>query len=773
MNKKLLTVGLSTALFAGSLLAAGPTNATVAAAGGGAPIDLGIVNHDRMIDALVKQGVIDASLSPEEKTAAMNQYLQKRAQSSEFISEKSSFKAEAAKVKASAKGATSSKTVAPATAQQWDGGTKTDKILVIMAEYSDFEHNSIDQSETDMYYHDYAHQHYQDMLFNKNGYTGPNGEHLMSMAQYYLQQSGGSYTVSGDVVGWVKVPHTAAYYGGNVGGDGNDQRPQQFIRDALDAAAASGADLSQYDQQDIYDLDGDGNLNEPDGLIDHLMVIHSGVGEEAGGGHIGGDAIWSHSWDLGYVYPVAGTSTDIPYWGGSLGAFHYTVEPEDGAAGVFAHEFGHDLGLPDEYDTIYSGGGEPVGYWSIMSSGSWAGLIPGTEPTSFSPYDKEYFQNRYGGNWQHLTEIDFSDLTQEGLDVKLDQASQKGEDSDAVRINLPDQINHINTPAGGSYEYWGGKGDGVDRSAVASLDLTGATNATLDYDTWYDIESTWDYGFVQVSEDNGATWTSLSTANTSSELNVQADPTIAANVPGYTGNSNGWVHETIDLSQYAGKQIQLQFRYMTDAGANLDGFFVDNVAVTADGATVLSDDAEGASALDLYGFTQSKGEFSVPHYYLVEWRNHQGADNGLAHIARGNSVLSYDPGMVVWYVNGAYDNNWVGVHPGYGFLGVVDAHQNVHHWGGNIAAGVTASTSYQIFDAAFSLTKGSDLDIDYGQGQHMSEAAKNPVAGFNDKNNYYTPSSVYSGLHLPSYGLKIQVTGEAADRSAATINISK
>ncbi|PAF12328.1 hypothetical protein CHH61_25080, partial [Shouchella clausii] len=77
-------------------------------------------------------------------------------------------------------------------------------------------------------------------------------------------------------------------------------------------------------------------------------------------------------------------TSDSDRFGGLLGAWDYTIEPEDGAAGVFAHEYGHDLGLPDEYDTIYSGAGEPVEFWSIMSAGSWAGKIPGTEPTGFS-----------------------------------------------------------------------------------------------------------------------------------------------------------------------------------------------------------------------------------------------------------------------------------------------------------------------------------------------------------------------------------------------------
>ncbi|MDA6141503.1 immune inhibitor A, partial [Escherichia coli] len=88
----------------------------------------------------------------------------------------------------------------------------------------------------------------------------------------------------------------------------------------------------------------------------------------------------------------------------------YTIQPEDGAVGVFAHEYGHDLGLPDEYDTQYTGQGEPVGVWSIMSGGSWAGEIAGTEPTSFSPQNKEFFQKVMGGNWANIKEMDLKDI---------------------------------------------------------------------------------------------------------------------------------------------------------------------------------------------------------------------------------------------------------------------------------------------------------------------------------------------------------------------------
>ncbi|TCP53355.1 antibacterial peptide protease [Tumebacillus sp. BK434] len=781
MKKKALSIGLSSALIAGSLFAAVPAQVTVQAADReSTPADLNVVNTDRYIDSLVERGIISGKLNQEDKEAAMRAYLKRTGKGAVNTAAKNTFQSRSAKVKGAAQNtAVSSKqasgtTVAPAAGEAWNGGVRKDKLLVLLVEFDDYKHNNITPDETDMFYPDYTTEHYQQMMFSPTGYTGPNGEHFVSMAQYYLQQSGGSYTVEGDVIGWVKAPKSAAYYGGNVGGvDGDDNDPKQLIRDALAAAVAQGVDLSEYDQEDIYDLDGDGNYREPDGLIDHMAVIHAGVGEEAGGGNLGGDAIWSHRWDLSSPFAVPGSSTNIPYWGGQMAAFDYIIMPEDGATGVFAHEYGHDLGLPDEYDTIYSGNGEPIEYWSIMSAGSWAGKIGGTEPTGFSPYAKEYFQDTIGGNWQHGKTISLSDIPASGLTVTLDQATTKGANEDVVRIDLPDKVRTVNTPAAGSYEYWGGNGDEHDHSMVRTVDLTGATTAKLDFDTWYNIESTWDYAFAQVSTDNGATWTSLATNRTSTQIANGAYPTIAPNLPGYTGSSNGWVHETIDLSAYAGQTIKLQFRSITDWGTNLEGFYVDNVKVSKNGAEVFADGAEGTPSFTLNGFAKSEGKYTTKHHYLVEWRTHDGVDQGLAHIKRGQSLLSYDPGMVVWYVNEAYDNNWVGAHPGYGFLGVVDAHQNVHHWGGYASNGATAGTRYQVYDAAFSLKKGADLNVYYGPDQHLYNAAKNPVSTFDDKSSYWSPSSPHSGLKLNNYGLKIQVVGEAADRSAATIKITK
>ncbi|WP_249685340.1 immune inhibitor A domain-containing protein, partial [Bacillus velezensis] len=106
--------------------------------------------------------------------------------------------------------------------------------------------------------------------------------------------------------------------------------------------------------------------------------------------------------------------------------------------GVCAHEYGHDLGLPDEYDTQYSGQGEPVQALSIMSGGSWAGKIAGTTPTSFSPQNKEFFQKTIGGNWANIVEVDYEKLNKGiGLATYLDQSVSKTNRPGIIRVNLP------------------------------------------------------------------------------------------------------------------------------------------------------------------------------------------------------------------------------------------------------------------------------------------------------------------------------------------------
>ena len=744
----------------------------------GGPVDFALANEDKLIEMLKKEGKIPKNAHRNDAEKVLRNYLKAKAE--HVPKEKGQLYAHEAKrhnflreqhsqnglVNGGGKklGQSRDANVPSAQEEAWNGGTRTDRILVVLIEYSDFLHNSIRSDETDMYYNDYSKEHYSEMIFgDKDGYyTGPNGEKLVSVKKFYEEQSGGSYSIEGEVAGWYQAKHPASYYGKNdPEPDGNDVNPRALVREALEAVANDPSiDLSKFDQEDRYDLDGDGNYREPDGLIDHLMIVHSSVGEEAGGGRLGGDAIWSHRWNLGTVFAIPNTSTPVSYWGGKLAAYDYTIQPADGAAGVFAHEYGHDLGLPDEYDTIYSGNGEPVAYWSIMSSGSWAGKIPGTEPTGFSAWAREFLQSSMPeSNWLKGTAVHMNEISEDGTVVLLDQANMKGTNNDAVRIDLPDKENIVNIPASGKYQYYSGKGNNLDHSMHTTVDLTKAANAKLTFKTWYQIEQDWDYASIQVRESGSSEWVSIP-----GNITTATDPNKQNPGHGITGHSNGWVEAEFDLSPYAGKTIQLRFHYWTDVYVSELGFYVDDIRVIINGSTILFDDAEKEPMFTLAGFTKDQGKFYSKHYYLLEWRNHHGVDKGLAHILRGNQLMSYDPGLVIWYVDEAYDNNWVGIHPGEGFLGVVDADQHTLKWTGN----EPATTRYQVHDAAFSIQQGNKLSLDLGSSKlNDNDISPNPI--FDDSRSYISKGILDAGRKVPHYGLKIRVIGESADRTAAKL----
>jgi len=236
---------------------------------------------------------------------------------------------------------------------------------------------------------DFDRDYYLDMLF------GTDGE---SMADLYEELSSGRYTVDGDVSEWVKVPYHEASYGMTE----NQQDMTRFIQDAANAwyaqQLASGktaAEIDEYlagfDTWDRYDYNGDGNFNEPDGYIDHFQAVHAGDDESAGAPEW---AIWAHRWAVnqsgrGRTGPDFNLDGGVRIGESSFWIRDYTTEPENGGVGVFAHEFAHDLGLPDLYDT---GGGENgTGFWTLMSSGSWlghgAGHI-GTTPNHMGAWEK-------------------------------------------------------------------------------------------------------------------------------------------------------------------------------------------------------------------------------------------------------------------------------------------------------------------------------------------------------------------------------------------------
>ena len=140
--------------------------------------------------------------------------------------------------------------------------------------------------------------------------------------------------------------------------------------------------------------------------------------------------------------------------------------------------------------------------------------------------------------------------------------------------------------------WWSNRGDLADTKLTRNFDLSSLQSATLDYYIWLDTEVDLDYGYVEASTDNGATWDALQGSYTST-----ANPNGTNFGNGYSGKSSdmqgadpmGWLHETLDLSKYAGKQTLVRFEYITDDGYNADGIALDDISVPELG---WKDDAE-------------------------------------------------------------------------------------------------------------------------------------------------------------------------------------
>ena len=184
------------------------------------------------------------------------------------------------------------------------------------------------------------------------------------LKDYYEQNSSYSRNFCGittetTVVDVVYSAYTMAEYGD----DGSDI--DDFNGDISEMAREAVRLLD--DRGDITVSDFDTNS---DGVIDHLIIIHAGMGQEEEAGNT--NRIWSHRSEI-----TGGEAI------GTKRVENYVTVPETGTLGVFAHEFGHDLGLPDLYDTDgwLNGYTEGVGDWDLMGSGSWNhldGEAPGT-----------------------------------------------------------------------------------------------------------------------------------------------------------------------------------------------------------------------------------------------------------------------------------------------------------------------------------------------------------------------------------------------------------
>jgi immune inhibitor A len=129
-------------------------------------------------------------------------------------------------------------------------------------------------------------------------------------------------------------------------------------------------------------------------------------------------------------------------------------------------------------------------------------------------------------------------------------------------------------PYSGDYAFWSNKGDESNMTLTQTFDFRAVSGPlTLSYWTWYDIEADYDYVYLTASVD-GSAWDILKTPR-----GTDRDPSGNSYGWGYNGESGDWVQERVDISQFAGQQVQLRFEYVTDAAVNGEGLLLDDISI--------------------------------------------------------------------------------------------------------------------------------------------------------------------------------------------------
>jgi hypothetical protein len=131
----------------------------------------------------------------------------------------------------------------------------------------------------------------------------------------------------------------------------------------------------------------------------------------------------------------------------------------------------------------------------------------------------------------------------------------------------------------GEYQWWSNRADDGDATLTRAFDLSELEQATLQAWMWYDLETDYDYAYVEVSTDGGETWTLLANEHTTT-----SNPSGNSYGPALTGRSGqgeepGWVQQSFDLSPYAGQAILIRFEVITDEALNYPGLAVDDITI--------------------------------------------------------------------------------------------------------------------------------------------------------------------------------------------------
>jgi len=216
----------------------------------------------------------------------------------------------------------------------------------------------------------------------------------------------------------------------------------------------------------------------------------------------------------------------------------------------------------------------------------------------------------------------------------------------------------------GDYSFFSGSANNIQHTMTSLYPLAVADGDTLSFYAWYDIETNWDYAYVEVSTESQSGFIPIL-----GSITTNYNPYGNNRGYGITGEA-GWTPATFDLSDFAGQEIYIRFSYHTDRSALGIGFFADVITpVTWFDQTVPLAEDYLDSTFSLTGQAMGDYYFSVN---CTDTEGQTGPNSKLkkVHVAADviygdlNNDLAVNPVDVVWLVNIVYRNGPPPVLPG-------------------------------------------------------------------------------------------------------------
>jgi immune inhibitor A len=435
---------------------------------------------------------------------------------------------------------------------------------------------------------------------------------------------------------------------------------------------------------------------------------------------------------------------------------------------VFAHEYTHDLGLPDEYDTAGPSAANEngVNYWTLMAQSRESAPKDdsiGSRASDLGAWDK-----------LQLGWLDYSVVNPRvaGDKVDLGPHEYNSKKAQAVVVNLPKKqvATQLSDPYAGSKSWWSGTGNDYEASMSRSVPVPASGTTTLSFQAKWNIEDcgadACDYAYVEVDPANDGTgWTA-----------IPGSITKAAEHNGIDGSQTSWTPATFDLSPYAGKTVGLRLHYVTDpaasgnGGSQVPGLFADDIKVTNGSTPVFTSGAESTpEGWTLKGFSSvgSSVTTSYDNYLIASNRTYTSYDkylqSGPYNFGFGSKPdyvehFPYENGLLVNYWDTSQGDNNTSQHPGEGLILPVDANPApIARLGGGIWRPRVSS-----YDSPFGLEKSDSFTLHLGDPADTASYVRgqNAVPLFHDDTPYWDSRQPTASVKVPNNGVDMRVLSQ-------------